>query len=486
MQNRRNVAFGAAILIIALAFGVGANRWLTPGDSRAADLQQSNTVSATTGMSTTGLLAVNEQAANQVAQVDPAQVILANLYDQIAPSVVNIQMTAPATAEEQGALPGQGQGALPGQGQGLIQGEGTGWIYDNDGHIVTNNHVAGDALTMTVYFSNGMWAPAKLVAADPAADLAVIQVTPPQGVAWKPLPLAAANSLRVGFSVAAIGSPFGLQETMTAGIVSALGRSFPTGSGQDGSSSYSLPDVIQTDAAINPGNSGGPLLNLQGQVVGVNFAINSTSGSNSGVGFAIPISVVQKVVPALISNGSYNYSYLGLAGVTVNGEVAAQFNLQGTPQGIYVAQVVEGGPAAQAGIKEGDVVTGINNQAITDFEQMISYLFNNTAPGDTVALQLLRGGQTTTVNVKLEARPSPSVAQQSNAPQMQVTISDAINAATQAVEQSGQVNRVDSASAKASQANGRGVWIVTLTSGNQTATVTVDGTTGAVLDINVQ
>src|SRR3954447_13904094 len=152
MQNRRNVAFGAAILIIALAFGVGANRWLTPGDSRAADLQQSNTVSATTGMSTTGLLAVNEQAANQVAQVDPAQVILANLYDQIAPSVVNIQMTAPATAEEQGALPGQGQGALPGQGQGLIQGEGTGWIYDNDGHIVTNNHVAGDALTMTVYF----------------------------------------------------------------------------------------------------------------------------------------------------------------------------------------------------------------------------------------------------------------------------------------------------------------------------------------------
>jgi len=482
MENRKNVVFGAAVLIIALAFGVGANQWLKGGEGLASDFQQSTTVSATTGLTTTVMLAVDQQAANQVAQVNPEQAILANLYDEIAPSVVNIQVTAPASAEEQGALPGQGNSP----NQGLIQAQGTGWIYDNDGHIVTNNHVAGDALTMTVYFSNGMWAPAKLVAADPSADLAVIQVTPPQGVAWKPLPLATPNSLRVGFSVAAIGSPFGLQETMTAGIVSALGRSFPTGSEGDGSSTYSLPDVIQTDTAINPGNSGGPLLNLQGQVVGVNFAINSTSGSNSGVGFAIPISVVQKVVPALITDGKVDYSYLGLAGVTLNAEVVSQFNIQGTPQGIYIAQVVEGGPAAQAGLKEGDVIVGINNQAITDFEQLISYLFNSTKPGDTVTLNLSRNGQATTVEMTLQARPAAQTAQQGNAPQMQITISDAINIATQALEQSGQVNSVDSATATASQVNGRGVWIVTLTSGNQTATVTVDGTTGDVLDVNVQ
>jgi len=415
MKDRKNVAFGVAVLIIALAFGVGANQWLKGGESRAADVQQTNALSATTALSTTGtltttaMMAVNQQAAEQVAQVDPTQMILANLYDQIAPSVVNIQVTANASAEQQG----QGFGS----NQGLVQGEGSGWIFDNDGHIVTNNHVAGDAITMTVYFANGMWAPAKLVAADPAADLAVIQVTPPQGVVWKPLTMAAANALRVGFTVAAIGSPFGLQETMTAGIVSALGRSVPTGSSQDNTSSYSLPDIIQTDTAINPGNSGGPLLNMQGEVVGVNFAINSTSGSNSGVGFAIPISVVQKIVPALIANGKYDYSYLGLAGVNVNSDVAAQFNLQGTPQGVYVAQVVEGGPAAQAGVKEGDILTGINNQAITDFEQVISYLLNNTKPGDTVTLNLLRGGQASTVQVKLGARPSAQVAQQGNAPQ---------------------------------------------------------------------
>src|SRR5262245_33653852 len=196
MERRKNIAFGAAILILALALGVGANYWLPPGESRASDLQQSGTVTGTAALTTTALTTVNEQAAAQVGQVDPEQIILADLYEQIAPSVVNIQVTANAGAPT--------QALFPGRNRGLVQGQGTGWMYDNDGHIVTNDHVVEDAITMTVYFSNGIWASAKMVAADPAADLAVIQVTPPQGVEWKPLTLAAPNSLRVGFKVIAI------------------------------------------------------------------------------------------------------------------------------------------------------------------------------------------------------------------------------------------------------------------------------------------
>lgn len=269
------------------------------------------------------------------------------------------------------------------------------------------------------------------------------------------------------------------------GIVSAVGRSFPTESGVTGGSRYSLPDVIQTDTAINPGNSGGPLLNLRGEVVGVNFAINTTSGSNSGVGFAIPVSVVQKIVPALIAEGVYSYSYLGIAGITINAQVADEFNLEDGRLGVYVAEVIEGGPAAEAGVETGDVIIGINGVAITQFEQLISYLFNNSAPGDTVTLHLIRGNEETTSDVTLEARPGPAVARQGEMPQMEVAISEAIRTAIVAVRDAGLMDEIDGASAQASVVDGRAVWVVTLTNPNQTATVTVDGTTGEVLDLTV-
>jgi 2-alkenal reductase len=330
-----------------------------------------------------------------------------------------------------------------------------------------------------------MWAEAEVVATDPAADLAVIKVTPPEGITWTPLPLAQANSLRVGFSVVALGSPFGLQETMTAGVVSALGRSVPTDSGLNTGSSYSLPDVIQTDTAINPGNSGGPLLNLLGEVVGVNFAINSTSGSNSGVGFAIPVSVVAKIVPALISDGAFEYSYLGIAGTTINEVVAEENDVPENTLGIYVAEVVEGGPAAEGGVQAGDLIVAINDTGVSQFEQLISYLFNSTQPGDTVTLHMLRDGEQVTAEVNVEARPGPSVPSQAEAPEMEVSISEAINAATEAVREAGLMDEVEGASASASVVDGRAVWVVTLTGANETATVTVDGTTGEVLDLNV-
>lgn len=464
MKNRKNIVFGTAILVLALAFGVGANQWIEPGTSWAADFQQQTFI--------------NEAAAADVAEIMPTQELLADLYDHSAPSVVNIQVTA-TRANPESAMPFGPQGNAP------VQGQGSGWIYDNEGHIVTNNHVVDGATAMTVYFSNGMWADAELVATDPAADLAVIKVTPPAGMNWQPLPLAAANSLRVGFSVIALGSPFGLQETMTQGVVSALGRSVPTDSGTGNGSSYSLPDVIQTDTAINPGNSGGPLLNVKGEVVGVNFAINTTSGSNSGVGFAIPVSVVEKIVPALIEEGSYDYSFLGISGATVNAPVAEQNNLPDNTLGIYVASVVAGGPSADAGVQDGDVIVAINDTEVSHFEELISYLFNNTTPGDTVTLHVLRGNRDVTLDVTVAARPGQAVTQEAETPRMQVTIAQAIRTATEAVQEADLMTNVDSASAKASQLNGQPVWIVTLTGDNGTATVTIDGMTGEVLELNV-
>jgi serine protease Do len=471
MKHRKNIAFGTAVLVLALAFGVGANQWVEPGTSWAADaLQQSF---------------INEEAAATVAEIAPTQAVLADLYDQVAPSVVNIQVTG-VSSDAQSQMPFPFGPEFGPEEDMPVQGQGSGWIYDNEGHIVTNNHVVDGATEITVYFSNGMWADAELVASDPAADLAVIKVTPPDGVEWTPLPLAAANSLRVGFSVIALGSPFGLEETMTTGVVSAIGRSLPTNNGLETGSTYSLPDVIQTDTAINPGNSGGPLLNVAGQVVGVNFAINSTSGSNSGVGFAIPVSVVEKIIPALINEGSFDYAYLGIAGTTVNAQVAEENNLEDNTLGVYVAEAVAGGPSAEGGIEAGDVIVGIDDVAISHFEELISYLFNNTTPGDTVTMHLVRDGEAVDVEVTVAARPVQEVPQdQASAPRMEVTISEAIRAATAAVEEAGLMDEVASANAKASEVDGQPVWIVTLTGENETATVTVDGMTGEVLELNV-
>jgi 2-alkenal reductase len=471
MKNHKNIAFGTAILVTALAFGAGASQWIQPGTSFAADRQQQ--------------AVINQEAAANVAQLQPSQTLLADLYDQVAPSVVNIQVTG-TRSQAESMLP-----EIPGlpfelpEGEDVpVQGQGSGWIYDNEGHIVTNNHVVEGATELTVYFSNGMWADAEVVATDPAADLAVIKVTPPADMEWMPLTLAQPNSLRVGFSVVALGSPFGLQETMTAGVVSALGRSVPTGTGTG--SSYSLPDVIQTDTAINPGNSGGPLLNLAGEVVGVNFAINTTSGSNSGVGFAIPVSVVEKIVPALIAEGRYEYSYLGIAGTTINDVVAEENNIEDNTLGVYVAEVVADGPASNGGVETGDVITAINDVAISHFEELISYLFTNTKPGDVVTLHLQRDGETLSVDVTVQARPEAPVAEESQAgARMEVTIAEAIRAAKDAVNEAELMTDIESANAKASTLDGRPVWVVTLTSADQTATVTVDGTTGEVLELDV-
>ncbi len=435
-------------------------------------------------------------AQQALAAAAPSQEALSQLYDELSPSVVNIQVTittAQQDSSQSSPFPFPFGNSPFGQGNGQqapqqAQAEGTGFVYDTNGHIVTNNHVVAEAdpENIVVNFSNGEWAMAKLIATDPQADLAVLQVTPPSDMTLKPLALASADSLRVGYSVIAIGSPFGLDETMTTGIVSALGRSMPTNESGTGTPTYSLPDLIQTDAAINPGNSGGPLLDLNGEVVGVNFAINSPVRANSGVGFAIPASVVAKIVPALIKDGTYHYAYLGLAGGTITAQVAQQHKLDNNLLGVYVGSVSPQGPAAKAGLQADDIVTGIDDQPVHRFEDLLSYLFNNAAPNQQITLHILHNGKEMTLDVTLGERPSESDQASAQTPGETITVGNAIKIAKGAVADAGLMSSIDSAAVTQDLQQGQPVWVVTLSGNGKSATVTVDAVTGDVLDLNVQ
>jgi serine protease Do len=432
------------------------------------------------------------------SSMDEDQSALAALYDEIAPSVVNISVEAVRNTAQLPDIPGfQLPEGMPDQPQ---RGEGSGWIYDNDGHIVTNNHVVEDATKVVVNFSNGFWADAEVIATDPQADLAVIKVTPPEGVDWKPVNLAEDNGVKVGHTVLAMGNPFGLENTMTTGIVSALGRSFPVGA--FGQNRYSLPDVIQTDAAINPGNSGGPLLNLNGELVGVNFAIESTVGSNSGVGFAIPVSIVKRVVPELISDGQYNYAYLGLQGNTISPELASALDLEANKLGVYVSSVVPGGPAEKGGVqggsetistddgaelqKGGDIVTAIDDQPVRRFEDLVSYLVTRATPGQTVTLTVIRGGAEQKLSVELGERPAQPIASEQEGKPGQINARAAISIAEDAAKEAGMTGEVTEKVATPDQADGKDVWVVELSTDTQKATVTVDADSGEVINVDVQ
>jgi 2-alkenal reductase len=410
--------------------------------------------------------------------------------------VVNIQVATRAMGL---GIPGF---ELPEDGQ-LEQAQGSGFIYDNQGHIVTNNHVVEGAESVLVVFSNGFWADAEVVAADPQADLAVIKVTPPEGMEWRPLPLADPDALRVGYTVVAIGNPFGLDGTMTTGIVSALGRGLPVGDSLV--SRYTLPDVVQTDAAINPGNSGGPLIDLAGRVVGVNFAIRSEIRANAGVGFAIPVSIIHRVVPALITEGHYAYAYLGMTGSTISAVMAEALELPENRLGVYVAEIIPGGPAAESGLtggsevvtteggnkvtRGGDVIIAIDDQPVLRFEDLVSFLVTKAAPGQTVTLTVIRGEETLEVPVVLGERPAtpPSLTGQPEGQSEGVNARRAMAIAMAAVEESGlMTGEVEETVVSPEEIDGVTVWVVELTTAEATATVTVDATSGEVLDLTVE
>ncbi len=291
-------------------------------------------------------------------------------------------------------------------------GSGTGFVYSQDGYIVTNYHVVSSGQRYEIVFANGERQWATLVGSDVDSDLAVLKVSSlPGGV--EPLALAEPDNLQVGQFVVAIGNPFGEQGSMTLGIVSALGRSLASQREQTLTSTYSLPQVIQTDAPINPGNSGGPLLNLDGEVVGVNVAIASTTGSNSGVGFSIPVEAVRQVVPDLIAEGEHHYSYMG---ASFDNEVSLdEQELYGVSQtqGAYVVSVAPNSPAAEAGLvaanpqtgQGGDLIVEVDGQPVQTFADLNGYLVFHTEAGQTIELTVLRDGASEVLSLTLGERP---------------------------------------------------------------------------------
>jgi putative serine protease PepD len=277
------------------------------------------------------------------------------------------------------------QGSSPFGGSQTQQAQGSGWVYSPNGDIVTNDHVVNGAKSISVQFWNGKTYKATLVGADPSTDVAVVHVSAPDSQVF-PLNVGDSSSLEVGDGVVAIGSPFGLSETVTSGIVSALHRSI------EGLTHFTIPDSIQTDAAINHGNSGGPLLDTEGNVVGMNSQIRSDSGGNEGVGFAIPSNTIQSVVTQLISSGKAEHAYLGVS-------------LDPTGATAEIAGVRSGTPAAKAGLKKGDVVTALAGTPVSTSDELASAISAHK-PGDSVSVTYERDGQSHTVTLTLANRPS--------------------------------------------------------------------------------
>jgi len=313
---------------------------------------------------------------------------------------------------------------------------GSGFVYDKDGHVITNYHVVTPGTNnnneLQVTFLDGSVYSADLVGFDQFDDLAVIKVKniPPDKLA--PLPLANSSSLRIGESVVAIGNPFGQLGSMTQGIVSGLGRLLPSNENQDNlagpGSSFSIPNIIQTDAAINPGNSGGPLIDTQGRVVGINTAIISNTGVYSGVGFAIPSNTISKVATSLIQNGSYHHPYIGTVGLSLTPDLSKQIGLNQT-KGFLITSITKGSPADKSGLRAGsttttfngrdvevggDIILKIDNREVTKIDDILAYLESQKHVGDKVHFTILRDNAIKELDLILGDRPSPAKLDSSN------------------------------------------------------------------------
>lgn len=309
---------------------------------------------------------------------------------------------------------------------------GSGFVFDRQGHIVTNNHVIYGGSNVTVTFSNGTIYTAEVVGADIFSDIAVLKVVTKeeetaQGVSkgFIPLPLGNSSMLAIGDEVAAIGNPFGLTGSMTTGVVSGLGRLIPIQTTNITTTpearAFSIPNIIQTDAAINPGNSGGPLLNMNGEVVGLNTAVLSSGQFFSGIGFSIPSDTLRIIVPALIANGTYLHPWVGVAGIDITPEIALALGLE-EARGLLVVDITPGSPADKSGIRGGDmpitnitgfeelrlggdIIMNVDDQRVNKTDDLLSYIETNKQVGDTVTMAILRDGKLIEIDLVLGSRP---------------------------------------------------------------------------------
>jgi putative serine protease PepD len=354
--NRRFNSLLVVLIAAILGAAVGAGTYAAFGGRTKTVERQVVATPARPASNTTGALSVNQ------------------IYRDTSASVVEI--TVKSTTRSQFPFGGSQQSV----------GQGSGFVYDTDGHVVTNQHVVAGGTSVTVKFQNGKSYSAKVVGSDASTDIAVLKVDAPASV-LKPLTLADSSAVQIGDGVVAIGSPFGLVNSVTTGIVSGLNRTI-TSPGR-----YAIPNAIQTDAAINHGNSGGPLLDASGDVIGMNSQIESNSGANDGVGFAVPANTIRSVASQILSNGKAQHAFLGIRIST------------GAAGGAKVAQVTAGSPAAKAGLRSGDVITkaaGRSIGSVGDLELAI----DAKHPGDRITVTYLRGGRSHTASVTLGTRPT--------------------------------------------------------------------------------
>ena len=383
------------------------------GTPTSALLNESNIVGGTAE----SVVNKSQRGANANEIVAAQETVLGNIYHASLGSVVQVKIVQRLENEPSAFGFHFFGGRSEGFDDRFLRGEGSGFVWDAEGHILTNYHVVQNADTLNVVFSDGYEVEASFVGGDPDSDLAVLKIDVSDR-AFIPLPKGDTAELRVGQLALAIGSPFGQDFTLTSGIVSALGRTI-----RSGNSPFTIPQVIQTDAPINPGNSGGPLLDRRGQVIGINTQIIARGGGgSSGIGFAVPINIAKRVVPKLIEYGAYEYSWLGISGATTTAEVVERMALPTGTRGVQVIIVGDNSPASEAGLKGsnrevsiegldfqlgGDVIVGINGETIRNMEDLLAFLVANTSPGDVVTLDIIQeGGIMGSVRVTLGSRPN--------------------------------------------------------------------------------
>ena len=355
--------------------------------------------------------AVGQISDNILQQNKTTELKIQDLFSQTSKSVVQITVIDPLSNAQQGL--------------------GSGFLYDKEGHIITNNHVVAfnqgnNNNNYLVTFLNGNSYQAELIGNDPYSDLAILKLLDPIDIDLNPIPLGNSSSLRVGDTVVAIGNPFGLSGSLTVGVVSGLGRLLPSADSSNSpfpqfATTFNIPDVIQTDAAINPGNSGGPLLNLKGEVIGINSAIYSNTGVYAGIGFAVPSNTIKKVIQSIISSGKYLHPYLGVVGIDITPQLANIFGLKES-KGFLITDITAGSPAAQTGKLQkgtitynqrgeiidsnGDVIIAIDDKEVRKIDDILTYLEREKKVGDTVKLKILRNNQLVDVDIVLGPRVS--------------------------------------------------------------------------------
>ncbi len=361
--------------------------------------------------------AVGDGVAGQLAELTAQEIVeahdqvLGEIYDQVLPSVVLIRVSRNlGTISQNRGVPN-----IPGMPEDFFERSGgTGFVWDDQGHIVTNHHVVAEADRLIAVLPDRTELEAEFLGGDPDSDLAVLRVSDPDRL-LRPVTLGDSDQVYMGQLAVAMGNPFGQQFSITTGIISGIGRTI-----RSGNSVFSIPEVLQTDAPINPGNSGGPLLDRKGQVVGVNTQIISRSGVSSGIGFAVPINIAKQVVPAILEDGEYNYSWLGISGSSVTPDIAEAMGLPRSTRGALVIEVVPGSPAAKADLKDsdsafmlegrelpigGDVITAIDGKPVRSIDDVIAFLVGKTQPDQVITMEVIRDGEPEQLTVTLGTRP---------------------------------------------------------------------------------